>query len=85
MMYKYCLEIAKVQPTADFTKKRVKVGRKVKRENVTKISVKSKVIQMPNQTIQRVASNFNETSSISISKEAVNRLVTTFYFCKRNI
>lgn len=71
------------KPVGDFKKKKVKVGRKVKRENVTKITVKSKGIQVPLQAIRHVAT----THSISgegndaqvISQDEIHLLVITIY------
>ena len=41
----------KAKKQGDFSQKRVKVGRKVKRDNVTKITVKSKSVYIPTQIL----------------------------------
>lgn len=51
----------------DFVKKKVKLGRKVKRANVTEIKVKSSRIILPNQ------SQMSSSLSESTSKEAIQR------------
>ena len=43
----------KQKAPTDFKKKTAKVGKQIKRENVTKISVKSKVIYVPNQSDEK--------------------------------
>lgn len=44
---------------ADFKAKRMKVGKQLQPQNVTKISVKSKVIYVPNQTTEKNLGNFH--------------------------
>ena len=49
---------AKKAPLGDFKKKTIKVGKVVKKENETKISVKSKVIYVPTQASNADSDNF---------------------------
>lgn len=60
---------------ADFEKKKVKVGRKVKRANVTKITVKTKQIQMPVQTFSQTQKLQTDSSGyVSFTRSEINYL-----------
>ena len=56
----------KVKLQGDFAKKKPKVGRKVKRANVTEISVKSKRIHIPLQNQVTIERTENEKEELSL-------------------
>jgi hypothetical protein len=58
----------KLQKTVDFAKKKSKVGRKVKRENVTQIKINSKSIHIPLQ-------NEITTDSAKDDKDILNQIL----------
>lgn len=58
------------KPPPDFKRKKVKVGRKVKRENVTKISLSAKKVHVPLQQLDASRSLESEDARVSqISKQ----------------
>ena len=71
-MSKIRAKVVRPKGKGDFKKLRAKVGKKVARANVTKISVKSKQLQVPVQNIQN---NLDQSQNDSTK---LNELVRSF-------